>query len=352
MDEEMMNRMAPLSSHLRNFILILATIGLIAYVANLVFGALISGQTNLLGLQFTLRQTTQVCVTLLAGGLVMALIRRSSKHIRESTGPYAASVFSYVLVILTFFAVILAVLDIFDVPASSLVLGGSFGAIIVGLAVSTLFGNIFSGALMLITKPVVVGDEVLVNNTPGRIEAISTVFTRIQNESGTETIVPNTAIISGAVTLTKVPPISTTTSRLPFTVGDMVYTSYVGGEGTVKGVSTLYTTVLLDGGKEVRIPNSGIMTGAIHVALVNSAPEPELKFSLKIDWDAQRAIKAMQVEAAGAPDIFKSPLQVLYSSLDGKMVELELSCEVEASHKAEARSRLVRTAYLTKDSLP
>jgi small-conductance mechanosensitive channel len=132
----------------------------------------------------------------------------------------------------------------------------------------------------------------------------------------------------------------------------MVYTSYVGGEGTVKGVSTLYTTVLLDGGKEVRIPNSGIMTGAIHVALVNSAPEPELKFSLKIDWDAQRAIKAMQVEAAGAPDIFKSPLQVLYSSLDGKMVELELSCEVEASHKAEARSRLVRTAYLTKDSLP
>jgi small-conductance mechanosensitive channel len=350
MDDEMMNGMASLSSNLRSFILVLITIALIAYVANLVFGTIISGQTNLLGLQFTLRQTTQVCVTLVAGGLVMALIRRSSKHIRESTGPYAASVFSYVLVVLNFFVILLAVLDIFDVPASSLVLGGGFGAIIIGLAVSTLFGNIFSGALMLIAKPVVVGDDVLINNIPGRIETISTVFTRIQNESGTETIVPNTAIVSGMVTLTKVPPISETTSGLPFTVGERVYTSYVGGEGTVKGIGSLYTTVLLDGGRQVRIPNSGIMTGSIHIALVNSNPEPELKLSLKIDWDAEKTIKAMEVEAAGAPDVFKSPLQVLYVSLDGTMVELELSCKVEASRKAEAKSRLVRVAYLAKKS--
>ncbi len=348
----MMNRTTSLSSHLRSFIFVLITIALIAYVANLIFGAMISGQTSLLGLQLTLRQVTQVCVTLIAGGLVMVLIRRSSKRIRESAGPYAASVFSYVLVILDFFVILLAALDIFDVPVSSLVLGGSFGAIIIGLAVSTLFGNIFSGALMLITKPVGVGDDVLINNIPGRIEAISTVFTRIQNESGTETIVPNTAIISGAVTLTKVPPVSEMAGRLPFTVGDRVYTSYVGGEGTVKGVSSLYTIVLLDGGKEVRIPNNGIMTGAIYIARVNSAPEPELKFSLKIDWDAERAIKAMQVEAAGAPDIFKSPLQVYYATLDDKTVELELSCKIEAPRQEEARSRLVRAAYLTKDSLP
>ena len=348
--EEMMNRVASLSSHLRSFILVLFTISLIAYVANLIFGTLIPSQTNFLGLQITLHQTTQVCVVLVAGGLIMALIRRSSKHIRGSAGPYAASVFSYVLVLLNTFVVLLVVLEILHVPADSLLLGGGFGAIIIGLAVSTLFGNIFSGALMLLTKPVGVGDDVLVNGIPGRIEAISTMFTKIQNESGTETVVPNTAIISGAVTLTKVPPISVTTSRLPFTMGDRVYTSYVGGEGMVKGISSLYTTVLLDGGREVRIPNNGIMTGAINIALVNSAPQPILKFSLKIDWDAERAIKAMRVEAAGAPDIFKSPLQVLYTSLDDKTVELELSCEIESSRKAEARSRLVRTAYLTRDS--
>jgi small-conductance mechanosensitive channel len=251
-------------------------------------------------------------------------------------------------VVIDFFVMILTILEIFNVPANSLLLGGSFGAIIVGLAISTLFGNVFSGALMVFAKPVAVGDEVLVNNIPGRIEEISTLFTRIGNESGTETIIPNSALISGSVTLTKVPSGSAVSSRLPFKVGDRVYTSYIGGEGVVKSAEATYTTVVLDDSREIKIPNNGVMTGTIQVALVSPKSESRLKFLMRINWDAERTIKAMQTEAAASADIFKSPLRIFYSSLDDERVELDVTCEVEASRKAEAKSRLIRTAYLSR----
>jgi small-conductance mechanosensitive channel len=340
--------MASLSSLLRNFIVFLVVIGIAVYVINFAFGTLIPSGASFLGLEVSMRQLVQSLMVVIAGCLVVVLIRRFANNIRRFAGPYPASVLSYTLVVLDFFVMIVTILGIFNVPANSLLLGGSFGAIIVGLAISTLFGNVFSGALMLFAKPVAVGDQVLVNSIPGRIEEISTLFTRIENESGTQTIIPNTALISGAVTLTKVPSSSAIASRLPFKAGDRVYTSYVGGEGVVKLVESLYTTVALDDGKEVKIPNNGIMTGNIHVAIIDATSESSLRFSLKVNWDAERTIKALEAEAEAAPDLFKSPLQVLYSSLDDEEAELDVSCEVAGSRKAEAKSRLIRKAYLTR----
>jgi small-conductance mechanosensitive channel len=150
------------------------------------------------------------------------------------------------------------------------------------------------------------------------------------------------------VTLTKVPSDSDALNRLPFKAGDRVYTSYVGGEGAVRRVESLYMTIILDDGREVKIPSNGIMTGTIHVALVNPSSESRLKLSIRISWDAERTIKAIGAEAALAPDIFRSPLQVFYSSLSEEKVELEVSGEVDGARKAEARSRLIRAAYLAK----
>ncbi len=339
--------MASASTHFRRFVLIVIAIGAVAYVIDFVFGALISSEATFLGLQFSTRQVVQSSIVAIAGILVVLFIRRFTRQLRHLVGPYPASVFSYVLMVLDFFVVIISVLEILNVPANSLLLGGSFGAIIVGLAVSTLFGNIFSGALMLFAKPVAVGDEVLINSMPGRIEEISTLFTKIANESGTQTILPNSALLSGAVTLTKV-SVGRTSSGLPFKPGDKIYTSYVGGEGVVKGIGSLYTDVTLVGGRDVKIPNVGILNGSISIALLNSASGPEFKVTLKVSWDVEKTVKAIRAEATAYPNVFKSPIQVLYIALDNEEVELEVSGEVDASRIPEARSLILRAAYLAK----
>ena len=341
--------MASVWTYIRRFALIVIVITIVVSILNFAFGTLLPSEAAFLGLQITTRQVIQLLLVGFAGIVVLLLIRRFAKGLRRIVGPYIASVFSYILVMLDAFVVIISILEIMNVPASSLLLGGSLGAIIIGLAVSTLFGNIFSGALVLFAKPVVVGDEVLVNNIPGRIEEISTLFMKIANESGTETILPNSALVSGAVTLTRVASKSGFVNRLPFEAGDRIYTSYVGGEGMIKQVDPLYMTVLLDDGREVKIPNNGIMTGAISIALVNAVSSPKLKLSVKISWDVERAIKAMQAEAATTPELFKSPLHVLYSSLDDERVGLEVTGEVDAKRVAEAKNRLLRAAYLAKD---
>ncbi|HVP24334.1 MAG TPA: mechanosensitive ion channel domain-containing protein [Conexivisphaerales archaeon] len=339
--------MASLSSQLRNFIVFLLAIGLTVYAINLTVESIISDE-SFFGLQITVRQMIQCSSVIIAGLVVALLARRFAGNLKRRVGPYPASVFSYTAVVIDFLVTLLTILSILKVPADSLLLGGGFSAIVIGMAVSTVFGNVFSGALMLVARPVSVGDEVLVNGIPGRIEEITTLFTKVYNDSGTLTIIPNTAVVSGSVILTMAPSSSAATSRLPFKAGDRVYTTYVGGEGYVKLVEALYTTVVLDDSKEVKIPNNGILTGGIQVAMINPASSSILSFSLKVGSDAEKASKAMEAEAASAHDIFKSPLKILYTSLDDQVVELKVSCEVEVRLKDDARSRLIRAAYLSK----
>jgi len=43
---------------------------------------------------------------------------------------------------------------------------------------------------------------------------------------------------------------------------------------------------------------------------------------------------------------------VLYSSLDGNVVELEISCKVDPTKKAEAKNILIETAYSSSAETP
>lgn len=88
------------------------------------------------------------------------------------------------------------------------------------------------------------------------------------------------------------------------------------------------------------------------MARVSPDVDDTLKFSLKIDWDAKKAIKAIKDVARSNPAAFKSAPTVLYSSLNGNMVELEISCKVDPTKKAEAKNILIETAYSSSAETP
>ena len=55
-------------------------------------------------------------------------------------------------------------------------------------------------------------------------------------------------------------------------VGDRIYTSYVGGEGSVLEITPYSTRVLLDSERDAMIPNTSIFTGMVQIAKLR---EPE-----------------------------------------------------------------------------
>lgn len=293
-----------------------------------------------------LHDSFRIAIIIVAGGMAILLTRRLRQSIAGQAGAHLASMITFFMVILTVVGVFFGVLNTLQVSSETLLLGGGIVSIVVGLVISTLFGNVISGALMLTTFPFKVGDGVMVNNVPGRIEQITTLYTSVSTNSGGETIIPNSAITSGSVMISKLSSSDTTFgNRLHYSIGDRVYTSYTASEGVVTEITPFYTRVLMDSGREAAIPNSGIFSGMVHIAVIKGYTEGLLSFSLKVDWDAEKTVAALTAAATDTV-LFKSPLKVDYVGLEGKTAELKVTCVVDPKRKDEAKSALLRAAYL------
>lgn len=243
---------------------------------------------------------------------------------------------------------VFAVLHVFQVETTTLLVGGGIASIVIGIVISTFVGNILAGTLLLMTNPFSVGDTVVVNNIPGKIVEITALSTRISTDVGGLITIPNSAIVQGGIIVTKVPVSENVLqSRIPYSLGDRVYTTYLSGEGTVKELTPFYTKIVLDSGKELTFLNNSVLAGSVAVAKISPSFDDMLKFSLKIDWDAEKTIKAIKDNTSSDQAIFKSTPTVHYSSLEGKNVELEVSCKVDPTKKSEAKSIILKNAYLS-----
>jgi small conductance mechanosensitive channel len=153
-----------------------------------------------------------------------------------------------------------------------LLLGGGIASIVIGLVISSFVGNLLAGTFVLITRPFSVGDTVLVNNVPGKVEDITTMVTRIRSSTGGVIVIPNSAIMQGSLVVTTYPAseqiVQTT---LPYTKGDRVYTTYLNQEGTVTELTPLYTRIRLDSGREITFLNSSVFSGSVAVARISQS---------------------------------------------------------------------------------
>lgn len=77
--------------------------------------------------------------------------------------------------------------------------GGAF-AIGVGFGAQTLLKNIISGILLLIERPMRVGDLIEADNVRGRVTSIGLRSSTIRDAKGTETLIPNSSFLERALT--------------------------------------------------------------------------------------------------------------------------------------------------------
>lgn len=91
----------------------------------------------------------------------------------------------------------------------------------------------------------------------------------------------------------------------PFNVGD--YISSGGNEGTVKGISLFYTTVLTVDGKKITIPNSAITSGTVTNFTAEGVRRADIKIGVAYGTDVEEVKSAIMELLGSHPLALKSP---------------------------------------------
>ncbi|MFB6184177.1 MAG: mechanosensitive ion channel family protein [Haloarculaceae archaeon] len=85
----------------------------------------------------------------------------------------------------------LALLTVWGVNPSGLLVGAGFIGIVVGFAARQTLGSIIAGFLLMFSRPFTIGDWVAIGDNEGVVTDITIVHTRLENFDGETVIVPN-----------------------------------------------------------------------------------------------------------------------------------------------------------------
>lgn len=214
-----------------------------------------------LGLKHNHIVIVDTMVTIAISFVVVSSIRQVLKKIPAKVPAHFVASISFFSIVIISLVASLILLYIWGVQPQTILVGGGVAAIVVGIGISTIVGNLFSGALMLTTFPAKIGDSIYVinDNVHGTIEDVSTLYTKINTDSGTEYLVPNSAIIQGNIRILKEEPLG---SQLPYTEGDRIELSSDSTRvsGMVIKITSSFTTIR-DKDKEIIVANRLILDG-------------------------------------------------------------------------------------------
>jgi small-conductance mechanosensitive channel len=109
----------------------------------------------------------------------------------------AALVFFVRLVL--FFVLLLVALENLGIEVTGLITGLGIGGVAVALAVQNILGDLFAALSIVLDKPFVVGDFIIVDTVQGTVEHIGLKSTRLRSLSGEQIIVSNGDLLRSRV---------------------------------------------------------------------------------------------------------------------------------------------------------
>jgi small-conductance mechanosensitive channel len=193
---------------------------------------------------------------------IILFLRQAKPFMNARIGNQAATVLQFLMGAIAVIVMSFGVLHTLGVSPTTLLTGAGIISITLGLIISTFVGGILAGTLVFTIHKFKVGDNVIVNNIPGKVTDMNALVTRIRTDMGQMSI-PNSSIASGSVIITTIQEYDAKfPSRLPYLIGDRVVTSYMKEEGIIKEITPLRTHVLLDSGKEITFLNNSILAGS------------------------------------------------------------------------------------------
>jgi small-conductance mechanosensitive channel len=249
----------------KKFAIILAFLIILAFGSVYLFDQFVAAPLNIFVFS---RETLRII--LIAGFwlIVLLFLRRAKPFMTTRIGTQAATILQFSIGAVALLVMSFGVLHTLGVSPAGLLTGAGFATITIGLIISTFVGGVLSGALVFTTHNFRVGDDVLVNNIPGRIVEMTALVTKIGTDVGQMSI-PNSAIASGTVIVTTIHKHEVKSlNRLPYVIGDRVVSTYMNEEGVVKELTPFHTIIALDSGKELTYLNNSVLSGAVAIARI------------------------------------------------------------------------------------
>jgi small-conductance mechanosensitive channel len=143
------------------------------------------------------------------------LAGRAREVFEPKIGTAHAAVIRYAIVLLGGLATILIALQLFGIGVTQLLVGGAFATILVGIAAQQSLSNVFAGMVLLLARPVDVGDPVLIRSGAmggelrGNVAEIGIIYVRLDTPDGPLHL-PNSQVLAAAITpVVSRPPDST-----------------------------------------------------------------------------------------------------------------------------------------------
>ena len=126
------------------------------------------------------------------------------RYTRERPPSDAASIttfraIGYALRIVAWTIVVLLVLDNFGVDVTALITGLGIGGVAIALAVQNILGDVLAALAIVLDKPFVVGDYIVVGTEMGTVEQIGIKTTRIRSLGGEQIIFSNAELLKSRI---------------------------------------------------------------------------------------------------------------------------------------------------------
>lgn len=146
-----------------------------------------------------------VIVFLIAGvASVRAVTHGAGRAVEQRLGDARGAPLSLIISVVGYAILIIAVLELVGVDLGGLLLGGAITGVVVGIAAQQALGNAFAGIVLLVVRPFVVGEEVVLKSGSlggeyeGRVADISLFYVDLETARGPVKL-PNAGVLASAV---------------------------------------------------------------------------------------------------------------------------------------------------------
>ncbi|MEP2640157.1 mechanosensitive ion channel domain-containing protein [Roseobacter sp.] len=121
---------------------------------------------------------------------------RRNKHLDDMLFDFLSSIVRYVVLGFT----VLFVLNTFGVQTTSVVAVIGAAGLAIGLALQGTLSNVAAGVMLILFRPIKLGDFVEVGGKMGTIKAITLNFTELADVSNVQVIIPNSEVWGNVIT--------------------------------------------------------------------------------------------------------------------------------------------------------
>jgi small conductance mechanosensitive channel len=158
----------------------------------------------LFGEDVNARLAIGMAILIVGSAIARDMGRLAGPPLLDRVSPETAGPLDFALRALGLVAIALAALSIAGVSPSSLAGGGALGVVVLGLAAQQTLGNLMAGLVLMVSRPLRIGDVVRIQGgmIAGSVEgtvASMGLWSVVLSNGEDNVLVPNSAVLAGAV---------------------------------------------------------------------------------------------------------------------------------------------------------